>query len=49
MKWPDYADEGVLRLPFQNRPVKGKTARKRMFPPKGKKTNVGDPNLKGSK
>lgn len=26
---------------FVNRPTKGKTARKRKFPPKGTKTNVG--------
>lgn len=26
------------------RPTKGKTARKKRFPPGGKKTNVGDPN-----
>jgi hypothetical protein len=27
-----------------NRPVKGKTSRKKRFPPKGEKTNIGDPN-----
>lgn len=36
------------RKPFVNRPTKGKTARKRRFPPTGKKTNVGDPMLNQS-
>jgi hypothetical protein len=34
------------RDPNQNRPTKGKTARKRKFPPSGHKTNIGDP-MKG--
>jgi hypothetical protein len=34
------------RRAFINRPTKGKTARKRRFPSKGIKTNVGDP-MKG--
>lgn len=34
------------RNAFVNRPTKGKTARKRRFPSKGIKTNIGDP-MKG--
>lgn len=37
------AVESAGRGPFVNRPTKGKTARKRKIPPKGEKTNVGDP------
>jgi hypothetical protein len=44
MKWPEYAPEDAPRLPFQNRPTKGKTLRKQRFRPSGRKTNVGDPN-----
>lgn len=35
------------RQAFVSRPVIGKTARKRLLPPAGKKTNVGDPNKPG--
>lgn len=38
--------DGGPRLPFVNHPTKGKTRRKKMAPPMGKKTNVGDP-MKG--
>lgn len=40
MAWPEYVPENELRYPFANRPTKGKTARKRKFPPRGNKTNV---------
>ena len=40
-----YMVEGK-RQPNQNRPIKGKTARKKKFPPAGHKTNIGDP-MKG--
>lgn len=31
------------RTAFVNRPTKGKTSRKKLFPPHGVKTNIGDP------
>jgi hypothetical protein len=34
--------ESAGRGPFVN-PTKGKTKRKKIFPPKGTKTNIGDP------
>lgn len=39
-------DSSLNRNAFVNRPTKGKTARKRRFPPTGKPTNIGDP-MKG--
>lgn len=39
-------EKPTSRRAFQNRPTKGKTARKRRFPPTGERTNIGDP-MKG--